>query len=79
MGLSSRSPSRSDKLFVYSSQIRIPGSDVDVLLERVFPALPPRVLVHFNDIFQPGGYPASWAHRHCSEQEVVAALLQEGR
>lgn len=67
-----------DVLFVDSSHVHAPGSDVDVIIERVVPLLPAGVLVHFHDIFLPGGYPAAWANRRYNEQDAVAALLQSG-
>jgi hypothetical protein len=67
---------RGDILFVDSSHILMPGSDVDFLLGRVLPALPAGVHVHFHDVFLPDGYPESWLWRGYNEQTAVAALLQ---
>jgi hypothetical protein len=68
----------SDILFVDSSHILMPGTDVDFLLNEVLPTLPAGVLLHLHDIFLPDDYPASWAWRGYNEQSAVAALL-EGR
>lgn len=64
-----------DILFVDSSHIAMPGSDVDWILNRLIPGLPKGVLVHFHDIFLPGPYPASWEWRAYNEQIMVATLL----
>ncbi len=67
-----------DILFVDSSHILMPGSDVDIILNRLWPALPPGVVVHFHDIFLPDGYPEAWAWRGYNEQLGVAALVSAG-
>ncbi len=64
-----------DILFVDSSHIAMPGSDVDWIVSRLVSGLPAGVLVHFHDIFLPDPYPASWEWRGYNEQTVVAALL----
>ncbi len=67
-----------DILFVDSSHILMPGTDVDFLLNEVLPILPAGVLLHLHDIFLPDDYPASWGWRGYNEQSGVAALL-DGR
>jgi predicted O-methyltransferase YrrM len=67
-----------DVLFIDSSHIAMPGTDVDRLLLNVLPRLPRGVLVHFHDIFLPDPYPAEWTWRGYNEQLLVAALLQGG-
>lgn len=67
-----------DVLFVDSSHILMPGSDVDVLLNRVLPALPSRTLVHIHDIFLPFDYPPAWGWRNYNEQQGVLPLLASG-
>jgi Methyltransferase domain len=67
-----------DVLFVDSSHVLMPGSDVDGILNRVLPELPAGVLVHFHDIFLPDGYPPEWAWRGYNEQSAVAPLLHGG-
>ena len=52
-----------DVVFIDSSHVLMPGSDVDLLLNRVIPALPAGVLVHIHDIFLPDGYPTAWSWR----------------
>lgn len=67
-----------DVLFIDSSHVLMPGTDVDILLNTVLPRLPAGVLVHVHDIFLPDPYPASWRWRGYNEQSAVAALLQGG-
>ena len=66
---------RNDILFVDSSHILMPGSDVDILINRVLPILPSGVLIHFHDIFLPNDYPQDWHWRGYNEQLVVAPLI----
>ncbi|HEX5079162.1 MAG TPA: class I SAM-dependent methyltransferase [Geminicoccaceae bacterium] len=65
-----------DVLFIDSSHVLMPGSDVDRLLNHVLPVLAPGTLVHLHDIFLPDPYPEGWAWRGYNEQSAVAALLQ---
>jgi len=67
-----------DVLFVDSSHVALPGSDVDWLIARIVPALPPGVLVHVHDIALPDDYPPAWLWRRYSEQLAVAALIAGG-
>jgi hypothetical protein len=67
-----------DILFIDSSHILMPGTDVDFLLAEVLPALPAGVLVHLHDIFLPDDYPKDWAWRGYNEQAAVATLLGGG-
>jgi hypothetical protein len=67
-----------DVLFIDSSHILMPGSDVDILFGRVLPALPKGALVHIHDIFLPFDYPAIWGWRNYNEQLGVLPLLVGG-
>lgn len=67
-----------DALFIDSSHILMPGSDVDIVLNRVLPVLPKGVLVHIHDVFLPFDYPAIWGWRAYNEQQGVAPLLSTG-
>ncbi len=67
-----------DLLFIDSSHLLMPGTDVDHLIGDVLPALPSGVLLHVHDIFLPDAYPKSWAWRGYNEQSAIAALLQGG-
>ena len=65
-----------DVLFVDSSHVLMPGTDVDWILNRILPGLPGGVLLHFHDVFMPDAYPESWAWRGYNEQQALAPLLQ---
>ena len=67
-----------DVLFIDSSHILMPGSDVDILFNRVLPRLPAGVVIHVHDIFLPFDYPAIWGWRNYNEQQGVAPLLATG-
>jgi predicted O-methyltransferase YrrM len=67
-----------DMLFIDSSHVAMPGSDVDRLILDVLPRLPGGVLVHVHDVTLPFAYPDSWAWRGYNEQIAVGALLQGG-
>lgn len=67
-----------DMLFIDSSHLLLPGSDVDWLLNRVWPRLAAGVLVHFHDVLLPDDYPAHWRWRGYNEQQGVAVLLGSG-
>jgi hypothetical protein len=66
-------------LFVDSSHLLVPGSDVDFLVCRLLPLLGAGVLLHLHDIFLPDAYPEAWTWRGYNEQALVAALLLGGR
>jgi hypothetical protein len=68
-----------DILSIDSSHVLMPGTDVDVLLNRILPSLPSGVLVHLHDIFLPDDYPEAWAWRGYNEQLGVAPLLLGGQ
>lgn len=68
----------SDILFVDSSHIAMPGTDVDWLVGRVLPVLPVGVRIHVHDIFLPDPYPEAWTWRGYNEQQVIAALIAGG-
>ena len=67
-----------DVLFVDSSHVALPGTDVDRLFLDVVPRLPKGVLIHVHDVTLPEDYPAQWAWRGYNEQLLVAALLVGG-
>ncbi|VAW18478.1 FIG00800872: hypothetical protein [hydrothermal vent metagenome] len=67
-----------DILFIDSSHIAMPGTDVDRLFGDVLPRLPVGVAVHIHDIVLPDAYPQSWTWRGYNEQLAVACLLQGG-
>lgn len=67
-----------DILFIDSSHILMPGTDVDQLFNRVLPALARGVIVHVHDIFLPDDYPAAWHWRGYNEQSALLPLLAGG-
>jgi predicted O-methyltransferase YrrM len=67
-----------DLLFVDSSHILMPGTDVELILTELLPRLPAGALVQIHDIFLPDAYPADWAWRGYNEQGAVAAMLAGG-
>lgn len=67
-----------DILFIDSSHIAMPGTDVDRLFLDVLPRLRSDVFVHVHDITLPDAYPPEWAWRGYNEQTLVGALLQGG-
>ena len=67
-----------DVLFVDSSHVAMPGTDVDRLVLDLLPRLPAGVLVHVHDVFLPEAYPPGWAWRGYNEQLLVGALIQGG-
>ena len=67
-----------DMLLIDSSHVLMPGTDVDLLLNHILPALPAGIVLHVHDVFLPDDYPAGWAWRGYNEQLAVAALLAGG-
>ena len=65
-----------DILFIDSSHILMPGTDVDMLFNRVLPALRRGVIVHVHDVFLPDDYPPEWEWRGYNEQLGIATLIQ---
>ncbi|MBF9234455.1 class I SAM-dependent methyltransferase [Microvirga alba] len=69
---------RGDILFIDSSHIAMPGTDVDHLFLDVLPRLASGALVHIHDITLPDAYPEVWAWRSYNEQIPVGTLMQGG-
>ncbi|MBK1696907.1 class I SAM-dependent methyltransferase [Rhodovibrio salinarum] len=67
-----------DLLFIDSSHVLAPGSDVDLVLTQLLAHLPQGALVHLHDIFLPDDYPADWAWRGYNEQSGIAPILTSG-
>jgi len=67
-----------DLLFIDSSHVAMPGSDVDQLLLGILPRLPAGILLHIHDVLLPDPYPAAWQWRGYNEQLLVGCLLQGG-
>ena len=64
-----------DFLFVDSSHVLMPGSDVDKILNRIIPELPSGVWIHFHDVFLPDDYPREWGWRGYNEQNALMQLM----
>lgn len=67
-----------DILFIDSSHIAMPGTDVDRLFLDILPRLSSGTLVHVHDITLPDTYPEAWEWRGYNEQLLVGTLLQGG-
>ena len=69
--------SAGDLLFIDSSHAVKTGSEVPFLYLRVFPSLPPGVIVHVHDVFLPYLYRPTVLHEYFDWQEttLLAALL----
>jgi hypothetical protein len=70
--------SSGDVLFIDSTHVLRPGSDVCFELFQVLPRLARGVLVHFHDMFWPFEYPRSWIvqeNRSWNELYAVRAFL----
>lgn len=67
-----------DILFIDSSHIAMPGTDVDRLFLDVLPRLAGGTLIHVHDITLPYAYPPAWDWRGYNEQLLAGALLQGG-
>lgn len=65
-----------DILFIDSSHIMLPGMDVDIEFNLLFPRLASGVVVHVHDIFLPYGYP--WSDREYSEQNALIGWVVSG-
>jgi predicted O-methyltransferase YrrM len=66
-----------DILFIDSTHVSKPGSDVNWLLFEVLPRLRVGVLVHVHDIFWPFEYPTPWLDegRNWNENYLIRAFL----
>lgn len=67
-----------DIAFFDSSHILVPGCDVDIMLNRIFPVLKPGVIIHVHDILLPDPYPERWEWRGYAEQNGLAPWLLSG-
>jgi hypothetical protein len=70
-----------DVLFIDSTHVSRIGSDVNILLLEILPALRPGVLVHVHDVFHPFDYPEEWVVGRgwfWNEAYLLRALLAGG-
>lgn len=70
--------SAGDIAFFDSSHLLCPGTDVDIVLNRILPVLQPGVLVHFHDVLLPDPYPEHWAWRGYNEQNALGGWVLGG-
>ena len=71
-----------DIIFVDSSHVFKPGSDVEFEFLQIYPNLKKCVLVHIHDIFFPYDYPIEWnlkESRYWNEQYFLETFLQFNR
>ena len=61
-----------------SSHILMPGTDCDIILNRILPRLRAGVRVHVHDVFLPDPYPENWLWRGYNEQNGLAPWLLSG-
>ena len=57
-----------DVAFFDGSHLLWPGSDADLMLNRILPVLKPGVLIHIHDVTLPDPYPEQWTWRGYTEQ-----------
>ncbi len=67
-----------DIAFFDSSHILMPGTDVDMILNRILPVLKKGVLIHIHDVLLPDPYPKQWLWRGYNEQNVLGPLIANG-
>lgn len=61
---------KNDILFIDSTHVCKPGSDLHYLLFKVLPELNDGVLIHFHDIFWPFEYPQGWIREKRAWNEI---------
>jgi len=73
-----RALGENDVLFIDSTHVSRPGSDVNYLFFEVLPSLRPGVLVHLHDIHWPFEYPPEWIESAWgwTETYLVRSFLQ---
>lgn len=64
-----------DIAFFDSSHILMPGTDVDMIFNRIMPVLKPGVLIHIHDILLPDPYPEAWLWRGYNEQNALGPMI----
>lgn len=67
-----------DVLFIDSSHLAQPGTDVDFLLNSIVPRLDSGAIIHIHDVVLPDPYPEIWHWRGYNEQLIVAQMLTGG-
>lgn len=67
-----------DFAFFDSSHLMMPGTDVDMIFNRILPALRRGVIVHIHDILLPDPYPDVWEWRGYNEQNCLGGWILAG-
>ncbi len=67
-----------DVAFFDSSHLMMPGTDVDMIFNRILPVLRPGVIVHIHDILLPDPYPPQWEWRGYNEQNGLGGWILAG-
>ena len=67
-----------DFAFFDSSHLSMPGTDVDMMFNRILPVLRPGVIVHIHDILLPDPYPEMWEWRGYNEQNALGGWILAG-
>ncbi|KAB7616147.1 class I SAM-dependent methyltransferase [Amylibacter sp. SFDW26] len=67
-----------DIAFFDSSHILMPGTDVDMILNRILPVLKKGVLIHIHDVLLPDPYPEQWLWRGYNEQNALGPMIANG-
>ena len=67
-----------DFAFFDSSHLMMPGTDVDMIFNRILPVLRPGVIVHVHDILLPDPYPDVWEWRGYNEQNGLGGWILAG-
>ena len=70
-----------DILFIDSSHVSKPDSDVNYIIFEILPRLKKNVIVHFHDIFFPFEYPKRWhvQGRYWNESYLLRAFLSHNK
>jgi len=70
-----------DILFIDSSHVYGPNSDVEFLIHKVIPKLKKGVLIHFHDYFGMYGYPKEWQKnpemKLWNENDVIIGIVHD--
>ena len=66
-----------DILFVDSSHIYSPGSDVFDIIHRILPVIRSGVHIHFHDIFHDFHYPTEWGKTDWNEVQIIQSFLSQ--
>jgi hypothetical protein len=72
---------KGDMLFIDSTHVAKPGSDVNQIYFDILPRLKRGVIIHIHDVFYPFEYPKSWIleTRAWNEDYIVRAFLYNNK